>query len=274
VVEQFLKLMTKGVEIKDMTVGTEDEATRESVVVVNVREFLRRGDEVSPSPLFGTRMVIDLGRRDCIAGLRYGIPGMRVGGKREIVISPHLAYGEAGIPGKIPPNALLRCEVELLEIRKYNALLPQDWLPGKALMLSCYRDPNDQPPGWNLSMHEGGNSSLVFGRTIPDTQPAKMRWTQIPIALDAQEAAEVIREAMDLPNQIPRDCVEWKSEFIETRKGGEIRDRRNGVRCLVVQVREDGTDMLIFGVHENSPQFRDSTFYRTIERLIRPHLGD
>lgn len=266
--------MTKGVQIKELTIGTGDEATKESVVAVNVREFLRRGDEVSPSPLFGTRHLIDLGRRECIAGLRYGIPGMRVGGKREIIISPHLAYGEAGIPGRIPANALLRCEVELLEIRKYNALLPQDWAPGKTLMLSCYRDPNDQPPGWNLSMHESGNSLLVFGQIGPDNQPAKMRWTQIPIALDAQESAEVIREAMDLPKQIPGDCVEWKSELIETRKGGEVRDRRNGERCLVVQIRQNGTDMLIFGVHENSHQFRDSVFYRTIEQLIKPHLGE
>ena len=93
--------MTKGIEIKDLIVGTGEEAAKGSVVVANVREFLRRGDEVSPSPLFGTRMVIDLSRRDSIAGLRYGIPGMRVGGTREIVISPHLAYGEVGIPGRI-----------------------------------------------------------------------------------------------------------------------------------------------------------------------------
>jgi FKBP-type peptidyl-prolyl cis-trans isomerase len=66
---------------------------------------------VSGLPLFGTKMVIDLGRRESIAGLRYGIPGMRVGGTREIVISPHLAYRAAGIPGRIPANALLRCEV-------------------------------------------------------------------------------------------------------------------------------------------------------------------
>lgn len=265
--------MPKGIEIKDLTVGTGDEATRESVVAVNVREFLRRGDEVSPSPLFGTRHLIDLGRRECMAGLRYGIPGMRVGGKREIIISPHLAYGKAGILGKIPPNALVRCEVELLEIRQYNALLPQDWLPGKTLTLSCYRDPNDQSPGWNLSMHESGNSLLIYGQAIPDKQPAKLRWTQIPIALDAQESAAVIREAADLPKQIPADCVEWKSEFIERRKSGEIRDRRNGVRCLVVQVREGGTDIIIFGVHENSPLFSDTVFYRTIEQLIKPHLG-
>src|SRR5215469_6856908 len=186
--------MAKGVEIEDLAVGTGDEATRENVVVVSVREFLRRGDEVSPSPLFGTRMVIDLGRRECIAGLRYGILGMRVGGTREIVIGPHLAYGEVGIPGRIPPHALLRCVVELLEIRKYNAVLPQDWLPGKTLMVRCDRDANDQPPGWDLSMHESGNSLLSFVHTSPNKQQARMVWSQIPIALEAQKSAELIRE--------------------------------------------------------------------------------
>ena len=88
--------------------------------------------KVAPSSLFGTRHIIDLGRRESIAGLRYGIPGMRVGGKREIVISPHLAYGERGVPGLILVNALLRCEVDLLEIRQYNAVLPEDYLPGKS----------------------------------------------------------------------------------------------------------------------------------------------
>lgn len=134
--------MNKGIETRDLTVGLGDEATKESNVVANVRTFLRRGDEVSNSPLFGAKRVIDLGRRECIAGLRYGIPGMRVGGTREIVISPHLAYGEVGLPGRIPANALLRCEVELLEIRQHSGVLPQDWLPGKILMLRSCQDTN------------------------------------------------------------------------------------------------------------------------------------
>src|SRR6185312_9039480 len=96
--------MPKGIEIRDLIVGTGDEAMKESVVAVNLREVLRRGDEVSRSPLFGTKTLIDLGRRESIAGLRYGIPGMRVGGTREIVISPDLAYGEVGIPGKFQPT--------------------------------------------------------------------------------------------------------------------------------------------------------------------------
>ena len=40
--------MAKGIEIKDLVVGTGDEATKDSVVVVSLREFLRRGDEGRP----------------------------------------------------------------------------------------------------------------------------------------------------------------------------------------------------------------------------------
>jgi hypothetical protein len=266
--------MTKGIEIKDLTVGTGDEATKESVVVANVREFLRRGDEVSHSPLFGTRRVMNLAQRECIAGLRYGIPGMRVGGTREIIISPHLAYGKVGIPDRIPANALLRCEVELLEIRTHSGLLPQDWLPGKTLTLSHDGNMNGQQLNWSFAMHEGGNSRLTLRKTSTAEHRNQPSWNQISMSLDAEESIELIQQALDLPKQIPADCVEWNSGFIDMQKGGSvITDNRNGARCMVLHIRDSGEDICLFGVHEESPEFLKSSFYQTIERLIRPHLG-
>ena len=249
----------KGVEIQDLTIGTGEEATRESVVAVNMREFLRRGDEVSPSPLFGIKHVIDLGRRECIAGLRYGIPGMRVGGTREITISPHLAYGEAGIPGRIPANALLRCRVELLEIRQHSALLPQDWLPGKSLMIRGPKGPNAKRPNWQLSVHENGTVWLTFDLSAPDNQ-GKQTWKQIPIQLDVEKSAEIIREAIDLPKEIPGACVTWNSGLI---------DRHN---CMVIEVRESGIAVLLMGVLEEDSAFRDSAFSRAVLNLTVPHF--
>ena len=266
--------MTKGIEIKDLTVGTGAEATKESVVVANVREFLRRGDEVSHSPLFGARNIMDLGRRECIAGLRYGIPGMRIGGIREILISPHLAYGNAGIPGLIPENALLWCEVELLEIRPHSGLLSQDWLPGKALTLSHHQKAKEQQQDWAFTMHESGNSRLTLKQTSLADQRKKLIWSQIPILLDAEESAELIRQALNLPAQFPANCVEWNSGFIDMQKGGSvIKDNRTGARCMVLHIRDSGTDICLIGVHEDSPKFLNSPFYQAIERLIRPHLG-
>lgn len=51
------------------------------------------------------------------AGLFYGIQGTRVGGTRTLRIAPHLAYHEEGVPGRIPPNALLKVEVTVIAER-------------------------------------------------------------------------------------------------------------------------------------------------------------
>ena len=57
---------------------------------------------------------IRLERRSLMAGLFYGMDGMRVGGMRRLEIAPHLAYAERGVPGVIPANALLTAEVIVL----------------------------------------------------------------------------------------------------------------------------------------------------------------
>jgi hypothetical protein len=259
----------KGFEVKDLMVGTGEEATKDSIVAVDVREFLRRGDEVSPSPLFGTRRVIDLGRRECIAGLRYGIPGMRVGGTREITISPHLAYGEDGIPGTIPANALLRCCVELVEIRQHGALLPQDWLAGKVLLVTRGRGAKSRQPEWRFSVHDRGATLLRF-QPSPDDQ----HWRQISIPFALDKVDGFIQDAIELPKQMPNECVDWNSGFIDMQDGGRVvTDRRNGAQCMVIEVRESGKTVLMIGVHEEGLAFRSSTFHETLENLTMSYLS-
>jgi FKBP-type peptidyl-prolyl cis-trans isomerase len=104
--------MPKGVKIQELRVGEGDVAERGSIAVVRYEGTLKRGERVC-----GGTETIDLGRRETIAGLRYRIEGMRIGGLRRITVSPHLAYRESGVPGRSPPNAVLIFEVELLDVR-------------------------------------------------------------------------------------------------------------------------------------------------------------
>ena len=65
----------------------------------------------------GHPLQFTLGSQEVIADWDEGVHGMRVGGRRELIVPPELGYGEAGGGDKIPPNATLHFEVELLDVR-------------------------------------------------------------------------------------------------------------------------------------------------------------
>ena len=58
---------------------------------------------------------VRIDRRSLVNGLFYGVEGMHVGGMRRLKIAPRLAYGERGVPGIVPPNAVITAEITVLE---------------------------------------------------------------------------------------------------------------------------------------------------------------
>ncbi len=121
--------MPKGVKIEELKIGDGRTALRNTTVRVRYDGYLTQGDVFQ----MGQECTFDLWRRHVVAGLRYGVEGMREGGRRRIRVSPHLAYGEAGIPGLIPDNAVLIFEIELLEIMSSRLAEQKVELPEKGL---------------------------------------------------------------------------------------------------------------------------------------------
>jgi len=103
-------------QITDTVVGTGAEAKAGDTVTVNYTGWLTDGTKFDSSLDSGQPFQFPLGAGMVIKGWDQGVAGMKVGGKRELIIPPSLGYGAEGAGGVIPPNATLKFEVELLDV--------------------------------------------------------------------------------------------------------------------------------------------------------------
>jgi hypothetical protein len=118
--------MRAGIDVLEDFPGTGTGVKRHEWYQIRLRMWLHRGDPVqwdspwgtSPARLEDDRKTlltyVRIDREQLFAGLFYGCEGMTVGGKRKLRVAPHLAFGQHGVPGVIPANALLIAELEIL----------------------------------------------------------------------------------------------------------------------------------------------------------------
>jgi peptidylprolyl isomerase/FKBP-type peptidyl-prolyl cis-trans isomerase FkpA len=106
-----------GIQITDTVVGTGEEAVAGKTVVVNYTGKFTDGKVFDSSIPRGQPFDFKLGAGMVIKGWDEGVAGMKVGGKRTLVISPEKAYGERGAGNVIPPNSTLVFDVELLDVQ-------------------------------------------------------------------------------------------------------------------------------------------------------------
>lgn len=103
-------------KMTDVTVGTGEEAKNGDFVTVNYVGTLDNGTKFDSSYDRGTPFQFTLGASQVIKGWDLGVLGMKVGGKRTLVIPPELGYGARAM-GPIPPNSTLHFTVELLKVQ-------------------------------------------------------------------------------------------------------------------------------------------------------------
>lgn len=107
---------TSGLYYLDQQVGTGAVARAGDSVTVHYTGWLANGTKFDSSRDRNEPIKFKLGAGDVIAGWDKGIAGIKIGGKRKLVIPPQLAYGAAG-RGIIPPNSVLVFDVELVGVR-------------------------------------------------------------------------------------------------------------------------------------------------------------
>jgi peptidylprolyl isomerase len=107
----------KTLEKKELVKGTGPEAKPgDEVTVQYVGVDYKTGEQFDASWDRGEPFSFTLGAGEVIPGWDKGIPGMKVGGRRELIIPPELAYGAEGSPPTIAPNSTLVFVVDLLGV--------------------------------------------------------------------------------------------------------------------------------------------------------------
>ncbi len=111
-------------QITDIAEGTGEVAAAGQTAVVHYTGWLydaeadgQKGEKFDSSVDRGEPFSFPLGAGRVIPGWDQGVAGMKVGGKRRLVIPPDMAYGDRGAGNLIPPGATLVFEVELLDLR-------------------------------------------------------------------------------------------------------------------------------------------------------------
>ena len=104
--------------VKDLIAGSGNTAQAGSTVTVNyVGALYKGGTEFDSSWKRNQPFTTPLSPTSVIPGWVQGLAGMKVGGRRELIIPPALGYGKAGSPPTIPPNSTLIFVVDLLSVR-------------------------------------------------------------------------------------------------------------------------------------------------------------
>ncbi len=114
--EAKLTKTASGLQYQDLAAGSGTEAKAGKEVTVHYTGWLTNGTKFDSSKDSNAPFVFNLGAGHVIKGWDEGVAGMKVGGKRKLVIPANLGYGSRAID-VIPANSILVFDVELLGVR-------------------------------------------------------------------------------------------------------------------------------------------------------------
>lgn len=116
-IKRFLgKNMNNELKVTDIVLGEGKVAVKGALIKTHYTGLLEDGTKFDSSHDRGTPFECVIGTGRVIKGWDIGLMGMKVGGKRQLWVPAHLAYGERQIGAHIKPNSNLIFKIELLEV--------------------------------------------------------------------------------------------------------------------------------------------------------------
>jgi FKBP-type peptidyl-prolyl cis-trans isomerase len=110
-----------GLMFQDLEVGSGETAEVDKIAVIHFSGWIdtkgMKGDLIFTSRDHGKPIAFKVGTARVIRGWNIGVIGMKVGGKRRLMVPSHLGYGNKGSGDTIPPNANLIFDIELIEVK-------------------------------------------------------------------------------------------------------------------------------------------------------------
>jgi len=119
--QQGVVMTDSGLAYEDVEIGTGATAEVGKIAVIHLTGWLddqgQKGEKFICSRDLGEPVSFKLGTKRVMQGWNIGVDGMKVGGKRTLMIPSALAYGAKGVDDVVPPNADLIFDVELLDVK-------------------------------------------------------------------------------------------------------------------------------------------------------------
>ena len=273
------------IKFTEIQIGSGALAEGDVRVKVHTRIFLNRGEEVKG--LWGADadgISFRLRDREIIPGLRSAVDGMRVGGRRMVTIPPHLAFGKIGLPGNIPPDAVLQGEFELLEVDQpgERTSIPPEHRKGRCLSIMASGEESSRFPRWHLVFHDRhhphhpSKSSLHLEWSTRSDGKWGSRSAQrrsVELTLDSDEIDWMIDVGKQLPQDHASECLHYDN--VHTHGGySPTRANADSVICWSVSLVENGEYQAVCYLRENSPLWTGTDWGKRVMNLVQPHLTE
>ena len=113
-----IAVLESGLQYVDFEIGEGKSPEPGNTIVVHYSGFLDDGTVFDTTTFRGVPIAFTFGEAHLLTGWLQGLATMKEGGKRKLIVPPHLAYGEKGFRKAIPPNATLTFDIQLLSVEE------------------------------------------------------------------------------------------------------------------------------------------------------------